>query len=56
MNERKTLLTSDSPLCPVPVTQQEYDFTVQNGVNAILERAKDLSRIHIFDGMPKFKL
>ena len=43
-------------LWAVPVTQQEYDFTVQNGVNAILERAKNLSRIHIFDGMPKFKL
>ena len=30
--------------------------TVQNGVNAILDHAKDLSRIHIFDGMPKFNL
>lgn len=43
-------------LWAVPITKQEYDFTVQNGCNALLERAKNLSRIHIFDGIPKFRI
>lgn len=41
-------------LWAVPVTQREYDYTVQNGVDALLAHARDLSRIHIFDGTPKF--
>ena len=43
-------------LWAVPITQQEYDFEVQNGVNALLDRAKDILRIHIFDGIPKFRI
>lgn len=38
----------------VPITQEEYDFTVQNGIDELMKRAKDISRIHIFDGQNKF--
>jgi len=43
-------------LWAVPITKEEYDFTVKFGVNKLLERANDLSRIHIFDGKPKFSV
>lgn len=43
-------------LWAVPITQAEYDFAVQNSTDALLRRAKDLTRIHIFDGTPKFAL
>ena len=43
-------------LWAVPVTREEYDFVVKNGVSDLLHRAKDISRIHIFDGRPKFNL
>lgn len=43
-------------LWAVPITKAEYDFAVQNGSGELLQRAKDLSRVHIFDGMPKFSL
>lgn len=43
-------------LWAVPVTKAEYEFTMQNGADALLARADDLSRVHIFDGTPKFHL
>lgn len=41
-------------LWAIPITQSEYDFAVRNSTEALLKRAKNLSRIHIFDGTPKF--
>ena len=41
-------------LWTVPITQEEYDFAVQNSSAKLLEKAADASRIHIFDGKPKF--
>lgn len=41
-------------LWAVPITKEEYDFTVKFGVNKLLALAKDVTRIHIFDGRPKF--
>ncbi len=38
----------------VPITQQEYDFAVKNSSEELLKKAKDISRIHIFDGESKF--
>jgi len=43
-------------LWAVPITKEEYDFTVEYGVNKLLARAKDLSCVHIFDGRPKFSV
>lgn len=40
----------------VPITQEEYDFAVQHSSAELLKKANDLSRIHIFDGKPKFLL
>ena len=40
----------------VPVTKEEYDYLVKKDADALLACAKDLSRIHIFDGKPKFIL
>lgn len=57
----------ESPLCSrfldggavnllwvVPITQEEYDYAVKNSSEELLKRAKDPSRIHIFDGKAKF--
>ena len=41
-------------LWAVPITKEEYDFTVKFGVNKLLALAKDVTHIHIFDGRPKF--
>lgn len=41
-------------LWAVPITKDEYDFTVANGVGQLLKRARDISRVNIFDGKPKF--
>ncbi len=38
----------------VPITQAEYDFAVQHSSAELLKKAADPSRIHIFDGKPKF--
>lgn len=43
-------------LWAVPITEKEYRYTVEKGCNALLERCSDLSRVHIFDGKPKFML
>ena len=38
----------------VPITQQEYDFAVKNSSEELMKKAKDIRRIHIFDGESKF--
>ena len=43
-------------LWAVPITKEEYDFTVKFGVNKLLACASDPSRVHIFDGRPKFEI
>ncbi|MBR6617769.1 MAG: suppressor of fused domain protein [Oscillospiraceae bacterium] len=43
-------------LWTVPITQEEYDFAVQNSSQELLKKAADASHIHIFDGKPKFVL
>ncbi len=43
-------------LWTVPITQDEYDFAVKNSSEELLKKAKDMSRIHIFDGGSKFNL
>ncbi len=40
----------------VPITQEEYDYAVQNSSEALLKKAADPARIHVFDGKPKFTL
>ena len=40
----------------VPVTKTEYDYLLKNGADALLACAKDVSRLNIYDGQPKFKL
>lgn len=43
-------------LWTVLITQEEYDFAVKNSSEELLKKAKDMSRIHIFDGSSKFNL
>lgn len=43
-------------LWTVPITQEEYDFAVQNSSEELIKKAADISRVHIFDGKPKFVL
>lgn len=40
-------------LWTVPITQEEYDFVLKHDVTELLNRANDVSRIHIFDGTKK---
>ena len=43
-------------LWAVPVTKEEYDFVVKTNINELMKHAKDITRVHIFDGKPKFAL
>lgn len=38
----------------IPLTSQEYEFAMNEGSQALIERADDLKNIHVFDGKPKF--
>lgn len=40
----------------VPITQKEYDFIVNNDMAALMQKAENPRRIHIFDGKNKFLL
>ncbi len=46
--------TDMSLLWLIPITTQEYDFTMKEGIQALIEQAADLKNIHVFDGKPKF--
>lgn len=48
--------TKVNMLWVVPITPQEYEFAVKNSSAELLTKAKDMSRIHIFDGNSKFNL
>ncbi len=48
--------TTVNLLWAVPITKAEYDFTVANGVDALLRHAKNLTTVHIFNGHPKFSI
>ncbi len=68
VNTRELPQITDAPVYPpfrddpvnliwlVPVTKAEYDYLVENGADALLACAKDVSRLHIYDGQPKFEL
>lgn len=43
-------------LWAVPLKEQEYRFATEQGSDALLHRARDLTSLHIFDGQPKFAL
>ncbi|MBR5404693.1 MAG: suppressor of fused domain protein, partial [Oscillospiraceae bacterium] len=43
-------------LWAVPITKEEYEFVVRTNINELMRRAKDITRVHIFDGRPKFSL
>lgn len=38
----------------VPITQKEYEFVMENGIDELLSQAVDKSGLHIFDGHSKF--
>ena len=38
----------------IPLTSQEYEFSMSEGSQTLIERAADLKNIHVFDGKPKF--
>lgn len=38
----------------VPITQEEYEFVMENGVSELLTKSENKSRLHIFDGNNKF--
>lgn len=38
----------------MPITEQEYELAMKEGSVVLLQRAKDLKRVHIFEGNPKF--
>lgn len=43
-------------LWTVPITREEYEFAVKNSSEELLKKAKNVSRLHIFDGNSKFNL
>ncbi len=43
-------------LWTIPITQEEYEFAVQQSSAELLKKAADTKSIHIFDGKPKFVL
>lgn len=50
----RSLTGDESLLWLIPLTSQEYEFAMNEGSQALIERADDLKNIHVFDGKPKF--
>lgn len=38
----------------VPITAEELNFLRENGIEKLLKLCRDITRVHIFDGRPKF--